>query len=283
MPQPEHDDRDRFITEQVTLVRPDDGDAFQELRPLVDRVVLARKLREVRALYGFTRYGTDGRLVSPDLGRGLEWLPAVEVFGEGVFIAFNEQALGRWERQDDVLKRAARLERRREQSFLGERFPTATPRFLVLHTLAHLLTRQLAFECGYASASLRERIYSRTSEEGEPQAGILIFTAAGDAEGTLGGLSRQGEPPRLARTLLNALQDAVWCSSDPICRESRGQGFGSLNLAACHACSLLSETSCVYSNALLDRTMVVGTPERPDGYFSIPLQRAFELSAAEAR
>jgi Domain of unknown function (DUF1998) len=279
-PRAEHDDRDRFITEQVPLVRPeDDVEALRGLEPYVARVVLATKLREVRALVGFSRYATDGRLITPDLGRGLDWLPAVEVFGEGIFLALAEGRLSQWEQQDSVRQRAAELERRREASFLGARFPRVTPRFVLLHTLAHILIRQLAFECGYASASLRERIYARTADEGEPQAGILIFTAAGDVEGTLGGLARQGEPPRLAQTLLAALQESVWCSSDPICRESKGQGFGSMNLAACHACTLVSETSCVYSNTMLDRRMVVGTPEHADGFFSDPLTRAFELSA----
>jgi hypothetical protein len=194
-------------------------------------------------------------------------------------MSLDERRLAQWEAQDRIRERAQELERRRQASFLAARFPPVTGRFVLLHTLAHLLIRQLAFECGYASASLRERVYSRTAEEGEPQSGILIYTAAGDTEGTLGGLARQGEPPRLARTLLNALQSAVWCSSDPLCRESKGQGFGSLNLAACHACTLISETSCVNANALLDRTMVLGTPEVADGYFSEPLGRALAASA----
>lgn len=279
-PQPEHDDRDRFITQHVPLLRPEDEQAaLQVLAPYVDRVVLATKLREVRALVGFTRYDADGRLVKPDLGSGLDWLPAVEVFGEGIFMSLDERRLAQWEAQDRIRERAQELERRRQASFLAARFPSVTARFVLLHTLAHLLIRQLAFECGYASASLRERVYSRTADEGEPQSGILIYTAAGDTEGTLGGLARQGEPPRLARTLLNALQNAVWCSSDPLCRESKGQGFGSLNLAACHACTLISETSCVNANALLDRTMVLGTPEVGDGYFSEALGRALAASA----
>lgn len=174
---------------------------------------------------------------------------------------------------------AQTLESRRRSTFLGERFRPVTARFLLLHTLAHMLIRQLAYESGYAAASLRERIYARDAAEGEPQAGILIYTAAGDVEGTLGGLARQGEPPRFARTLLNALQGSVWCSSDPLCRESRGQGFGSLNLAACHACALISETSCTHANALLDRTTVVGTPESSRGYFSEPLEQALQLTA----
>lgn len=280
-PKPEQDERDRFITEHVSLLRPDGAgdDSYRGFEPYVDRVVLATKLREVRALVGFRRYETDGPLVKPDLGHGLDWLPAVEVFGEGIFLALNEQRVEKWESDETVVTRAAELERRRQASFLAERFETVTPRFVLLHTLAHLLMRQLAYECGYASASLRERIYARAPEHGEPQAGLLVYTAAGDAEGTLGGLARQGEPPRLVRTLLNALQNAVWCSSDPLCRESKGQGFGSLNLAACHACTLASETSCVYSNVLLDRMMAIGTPELPIGYFSDPLTATLERSA----
>jgi hypothetical protein len=279
-PQPEHDDRDRFITEHVRLLRAeDDIDAYRPFAEFIDRVVLATKLREVRALVGFRRYETDGPLVKPDLGAGLDWLPAVEVFGEGVFLSLEERRLQKWEEQEEVRRRAIELEQRRQGSFLADRFGTVTPRFLLLHTLSHLLIRQLSYECGYASASLRERIYSRSPDEGDPQAGLLIYTAAGDAEGTLGGLSRQGEPPRLVRTLVNALQDAVWCSSDPLCRESHGQGFMSLNLAACHACTLASETSCTHSNVLLDRTLVVGTPEAPVGYFSEPLGRALSEAA----
>jgi hypothetical protein len=157
-----------------------------------------------------------------------------------------------------------------------------------LHTLAHLLIRRLAFECGYASASLKERIYVAEAEAPVPQAGILIYTSAGDVEGTLGGLVRQGEPPRLANTILSALQDGAWCSSDPICRASRGQGFDSLNLAACHACSLISETSCDHANALLDRVLVLGSQGIVDdlppvkGFFSQVVDKAIYRTAADA-
>ncbi|MFD0740775.1 Zn-binding domain-containing protein [Phytohabitans flavus] len=132
---------------------------------------------------------------------------------------------------------------------------------MLLHTLAHLLIRRLAFSCGYSAASLRERVYSAVGPD--PEAGFLIYTAAGDAEGTLGGLVRQGEPPRLAQTLLSALEEASWCSADPVCRESRGQGLGSLNLAGCHGCCLVAETSCERSNVLLDRVLVVGDDTTP--------------------
>src|SRR5690606_39154081 len=138
---------------------------------------------------------------------------------------------------------------------------------IFLHTLAHLLIRQLSFECGYGSASLRERIYCNESADQPNMAGILIYTASGDADGTLGGLVRQGKPDFFSALVSKAVASGYWCSSDPLCIESQGQGLGSLNLAACHACALLPETSCEEFNRLLDRGLVVGTPENPShGY-----------------
>jgi hypothetical protein len=137
--------------------------------------------------------------------------------------------------------------------------------------------RQLAFSCGYSAASLRERVYASAGPS--PEAGLLIYTAAGDSEGTLGGLVRQGQAPRLARTLLTSLECAAWCSSDPLCRESPGQGLGSMNLAACHGCSLVAETSCERGNLLLDRVMIVGDEKTP-GYFQDVIALAQEEAAS---
>ena len=61
--------------------------------------------------------------------------------------------------------------------------------------------------------------------------------------------------------LRQALLDALNCSSDPLCIESKGQGVDALNLAACHACALLPETSCEEGNRLLDRLLLVGMPQ----------------------
>lgn len=279
----EEDDRDRFITRVVPFLADDRTTAATAaLGSKVGRVVLATRLREVRALVSFSRYKPDARQIVPDLGRGLGWLPAIEVFGEGLFVSLDEPTLASWESNQAVRTVAAELERRRLASLFGPRLgTTATPRFMLLHTLTHVLIRQLAFDCGYAASSLRERIYAREPGEDDPQAGILIYTAAGDVEGTLGGLVRQGEPPRLAQTLLRALENAAWCSSDPLCRESSGQGFGAMNLGACYACSLVSETSCAYFNVLLDRGFLVGS-DRVRGYFEDVLTAAVAESAVVA-
>ncbi|MHA3700640.1 DrmB family protein [Jatrophihabitans sp. YIM 134969] len=254
-----------FIISATRLADDDNRDAHRRLAEKVAHVVLVHRLREVRALHGFRRYDQQADLVDVDLGSRARarWLPAVESFGEGVFLALRQTGLQDWEGDEAVQRRAQRLERRRRDSLIGSRFDPVTPRLVLLHTFAHLLMRQMAFSSGYSSASLRERVYAGTDQE----AGVLIYTAAGDAEGTLGGLVRQGQPPRLAETILAALEDASWCSADPICRESHGQGLGSLNLAGCHGCALVAETSCERSNVLLDRVLLVGDEDTP-GYFA---------------
>lgn len=144
------------------------------------------------------------------------------------------------------------------------------PRFVLLHTLGHLLINELVFTCGYSSASLRERLYVSTNAERE-MAGLLIYTAAGDSEGTMGGLVRMARPDNLRAVFVSAVSGARWCSTDPVCMEAgeQGQGPDSCNLAACHGCALLPETSCEEFNRFLDRGLVIGTFTDPTlGYFS---------------
>ena len=108
-------------------------------------------------------------------------------------------------------------------------------------------------------ASLSERLYCSEEDDGKKMAGIFIYTASGDSEGTLGGLVRQGRPDAFPRIIKKAIASAKTCSNDPVCILSRGQGRDSLNLAACHACGLLPETCCEERNAFLDRGLVIGT------------------------
>ena len=118
------------------------------------------------------------------------------------------------------------------------------------------------------SASLRERLYCSLNEDENEMHGVLVYTAAGDSEGTMGGLVRKGEPGNLEGTLTNAIRSSLWCSSDPVCAESHGQGTDSANLAACHGCALLPETSCEKGNRLLDRVIVKNfLPTEAPSYF----------------
>lgn len=222
-----------------------------------------RRVRVVQALKGFRRYSADADFIPADLsleGKAKQTLPAVEMFGEGIFLQFHESFLEQWEQLPTVRARANILINRRETLEWAQRLDVPQPRFIALHTIAHLLIRRLAYASGYSSASLQERIYARGDRD-DPTAGIFIYTAAGDAQGTLGGLVRLGSPDELIPLILAALDDADVCSNDPVCIESDRQGSSSLNLSACHGCSLVSETSCETSNRLLDRQLVLGGQE----------------------
>ena len=139
-------------------------------------------------------------------------------------------------------------------------------RFALLHTIAHLLIRELALDCGYNAASIRERVYADT-DDGKSQAGILIYTAAADSDGTLGGLVDLGKPENLGRLLRQALDRAKICASDPLCAEHNPRTDSSLHAASCHACSFVSETSCECGNRYLDRALVIPTLQVNDAAF----------------
>lgn len=241
------------------------------------RVLLFERLREVRAMTGFRRVSPSATLVSVDLGRsftfGQPWYPAVEVFGEGIFLQFDEDALSEWERQ---LERSQPEEVRSieelEQIRCGENYwflPPVSARFLAVHTFAHLLMRQLVFECGYGASALRERIWANRERK---TAGVLIYTADSDSEGSMGGLVRQGRHDLLTDSIRVALDRGAWCSLDPVCSETKGQGLGGFNRAACHACSLVAETSCVHANTLLDRRLLFGTQDGLPGLLARALR-----------
>jgi hypothetical protein len=253
---------------------------------LFSRICLIRKLRETRALAGFTRLlppegdPQSERLQPLKINSFINWLPAITVRGEGIFFEFSLPEIEEWLRKVDrpASRIRALLEAYdRNRVARGQEPREATPKFVMMHTFAHMLINQLSFDCGYGSASLKERIYCDFEEGSEPMQGVLIYTASGDSEGTMGGLVRQGEPDRLPDTIERAAQKAQWCSSDPVCIESTGQGTDNANLAACHACVLVSETSCEEGNRLLDRAMVVGTPGDAESGF---LQRTLTETAA---
>ena len=126
---------------------------------------------------------------------------------------------------------------------------------------SHALIHELALECGYATASIRERIYAREQSSSCPAtAGVFLYTAAPDSEGTLGGLVALAEPTSFGRLLGAALDRSRLCSSDPMCASHRpALTEQTLHHAACHACLFLPETSCERGNRYLDRNVIVAT------------------------
>jgi len=252
--------RDRNFTADRVPVPP----AWAEL---VDSVVRLGRLRETKALVGFTRIDApdwgepDSSTRAPLSRSNVDWAPAATTHGEGIFLVLNARLIAAWEA---VARDSAHLGRlhaahgrwrdNREMSGPHEDYWPGD-RYLLLHTLSHLLVREIALECGYSSASITERIYANSARN---EAGILLYTAASDSEGTLGGLVRLSEATQLDRLLSAAFANAGRCSSDPLCAEHAPLPTeDSLHGAACHACLFASETTCERGNRFLDRRLIV--------------------------
>lgn len=248
--------------------------------PCVKNISLIHKVREVQALVGFSRLepldddnSNNGGKIKKVLIKedSTNWYPGYDVRGEGIFIELDEDAIDAWRTNNiGVQRRVDHLNENYAKSYYGDIRPrTISAKFLLLHTLSHLLMKQLSFECGYSIASIKERIYCSEASEGKNMSGILIYTASGDSEGTMGGLVRQGRPDTFPTIFKRAIESAMTCSNDPVCSLSMGQGRDSLNLSACYACTLVPETSCEEFNVFLDRGVIVGTYEEPEiGFFS---------------
>ena len=244
------------------------------LEKYFENVVLVEKLKETRVFKGFSRINPNNRIDKKDLSNEpVKWLPAVEVYGEGIFLKFKDDIIDEWidKHQSsftNIITRfhAAQLKRRPQ-----DEPKNLNPFFIAMHTFAHLLIKKLCFECGYGSSSLRERLYFSDNPKSRMN-GILIYTSSGDSEGSLGGLVRQGKAKNLGALVKNAIADAEWCSADPVCSDigkSSGQGPDNVNGSACHNCCILPETSCEEFNMLLDRATVIGTLDNPEiGFLS---------------
>ena len=227
---------------------------------LVDRLIAVRRLKEIQILKEFSRM--EGDLpVPPDIVGESKWLPAIELFGEGIFFTLDERWIADWEKLPSVERRTEKFKKRFVAANLDfQPKVDVSARFLLLHTLSHLLIRQVEAVAGYPAASLKERLYCSSANDAE-MAGVLVYVAVPDVAGSLGGLAELAEPRRFLRLLTSVFEHAGWCSLDPVCGEHEGQGPRLLNRAACHACALIPEPCCVCGNLLLDRCFIKGASD----------------------
>jgi hypothetical protein len=240
----------------------------------VEPTVRAERLREVVALTGFTRleapdaipHRSEPPAKTVSLSKKAPfWLPAAETRGEGIFLRLPEDAVQDWE---DKFSASPRLEALRDSQKRWRTRRGLDPaggwpgeRYVLLHSLSHALINEFSLECGYSAASIRERIYSREpGGTNPPMAGVLLYTAAPDTEGTLGGLVSLGDAEVLGRLLNQALKRSELCSTDPMCAEHLpSESDLSMHGASCHACLFVPETSCEMGNRFLDRAVLVPT------------------------
>jgi hypothetical protein len=253
-----------------------------------DLVGAVSRLREVRALAAFSRIEpfpvagerirdaiSEGQLAPLSADQNIDWLPAAEIRGEGIFLRFRTDRIEQWLARYPALARRAELLDRTSAAVAArrgyERDYTITPRLLLVHSFAHAFIRQLSLDCGYSASSIRERLYVSEPFGGvPPMNGVLVYTGSPDSDGSLGGLVRMADPELLEQVITRTVASTEWCGSDPVCLETDPAQAGErVSGAACHSCLLVPETACEKFNRELDRTMLVGAHDaRWRGYFA---------------
>lgn len=152
----------------------------------------------------------------------IKLMPAVSSFGEGFFIQLDLDSI----HKDD--------------------------RYTFMHTLCHLIMKELEFSCGYPLASMNERLYFLPKQENDNSSnsknrfGFLIYSANGEA-GSYGGITSLFYSDEFKNIINQALLLAQDCPNDPICENDKGH---------CFACVDLPETSCEIFNQKLNRLVV---------------------------
>lgn len=188
--------------------------------------------------------------------KNAHYLPAIENYGEGIFIEFSKESIEKWlsDNHQIITHRIKHIENNynKNRGYRPER--VIDPQFVLIHTFSHLIIKELEFLCGYPATSILERLYVSNDMQG-----ILLYTIAG-SEGSYGGLTNICKSEKIGKLIQSAIRRAIDCASDPICYHTdltQGQGVGGTNLAACYSCALLPETSCEEFNSFLDRALVV--------------------------
>jgi hypothetical protein len=252
--------------------KAEDEPLHKGLEKYFKRIIRITRLREVRVLLGFSRVeasdpDADQQANVVYLSKGAKeerWLPAAEMNGEGIFIEFNKDSIRQWLSIQEVANLSEKYEQCYKDFCEAKGWTVTTLRnavYVLMHTFAHLLIKQMSISSGYSSSAIRERIYF-----GDTMAGVLLYTGSADKEGSLGGLVELGQMLKLVGMMKEAFQEALLCTNDPECMNNVPAGNNS-NGAACHSCCMISETSCENGNRMLDRGLLVPVAGREKNAF----------------
>ncbi|MDU4545934.1 MAG: DUF1998 domain-containing protein [Clostridium botulinum] len=266
-----HDDL--LYQTNVKYFKSEEETVPEYLKKNISRIVKVHRLREVMVLLGFMRMDSpepevdDAKnivMLSKDK-MDESWLPGVEVNGEGVFIEFNKETVQKWKNS----LRISSLSSKYKTSYSDwcsskgwTKYKDRDAEYVLLHSFAHLMIKEMAMQSGYSSSAIKERIYSS-----ETMCGVLLYTGSSDKEGSLGGLVELGNIGSFTKILKAALENALTCTTDPECMINEPDK-NKMNGAACHSCLMISETACENGNRLLDRSLVVPLSGKEEsGYF----------------
>ena len=248
------------IPEDVPFFEAEVQEVPRELQRYFKKIIKVHRLKEVLVLLGFMRNESPEpevenpkEIVWLESGTNEKWLPAVELYGEGIFIEFNSESIDSWlQLVNDKSKKYSDVYNLWLKKKGWTKSEDRDAKYVMMHTLSHLLIKQLSLKSGYSSVAIKERIYCN-----EKMAGILLYTGSADQEGTLGGLVEMGSLEKFIEILYMALEEAMFCTNDPVCSNLEVDEENELNGSACFACTMISETSCEMGNRLLDRSLVV--------------------------
>ncbi len=247
-----------------------EDDVLEYLKKYFSRIIKIERLREVMVLQGFTRVDppepevdTINKMVK--LSKPKEgWLPGVEIIGEGIFIEFNKESINEWLKIPKVSllsKRYQTIFREYAESKGWNNIKDRDAQYVLMHTFAHLMIKEMSLLSGYSSTAIKERIYSS-----ETMNGILLYTGSSDKDGSLGGLVELGSNENIRVIIKKLLENSLLCTNDPLCTNYEIDAE-TLNGSACHSCSMISETACENGNRLLDRSLIVPLDEKEEVSF----------------
>jgi len=217
------------------------------LQKYFSRLIRIERLREVLVLQGFMRIDPPEpeadnlkNMVKLKTKNPDSWLPGVEIHSEGIFVEFSKEALAKWLSTASVHKISAHYKVIFDAYTIERGWENAKERngeYVLLHTFAHLMIKEMALQSGYSSTAIRERIYSSPTMHG-----VLFYTGSADKEGSLGGLVELGEEIKFKKLLKAAIENALLCTTDPEYANAQIDG-DNLNGSACHSCCMIAETA----------------------------------------
>lgn len=272
---------DRFLNfpedeklDDFTITRPNLKDYKGEAKNHIQTIGLLEKLRDTRVYTGFSRITPEIDVTSETIRNcyGTNEVVGDVIRGEGIFVQFKQHSIQRWASFKEVYERFEILTTQKKEELLDHHLIDSKVdalTYLFIHSISHAIIGEIAIFSGYNTASIRERIYVGSDGRGGKMFGLLIYTSDGDSEGSLGGLVRLGKAGMFEPILKQAIERATWCSSDPLCSHSIPKGSNGSNLAACHHCLLLPETSCESRNEFLDRELIISNNIPQLGFFKI--------------
>ena len=249
------------------IISISDVPVHEEIKKYISKVKKIDRLTMITVLKSFTRNqppnpfdqnSSKNKIIRCKLNASqkINWIPGVETKGEGIFFSLDETRLKEWEEIANL--RCNSFLKSFEDFNLSRGWEgNISTRYILLHTLAHVLIRELSHTSGYTESSIRERIYCENNNNA-----ILLYTASNSSQGSLGGIVRNAETDEFYRLLKGAIEKSKVCSRDPLCIESItnvGSSHTKTNGSACYSCSLLPETCCENFNQLLDRKIISDT------------------------